>query len=68
MYDVSDWTTVQSDVGADWTAKTPPRTASPADARQNGEPVVCVRGSGFNDAQRPFTPDQCLGVVNRLRT
>ncbi|WP_405901865.1 discoidin domain-containing protein [Streptomyces sp. NBC_00656] len=64
MYDVSDWTTMQSDIKADWTAKMRPHTASPAYAKQNGKPVVCLWGFGFNDAQRPFTPDQCLDVVN----
>lgn len=64
MYDVSDWTTMQSDIKADWTAKMRSHTDSPAYAKQNGKPVVCIWGFGFNDAQRPFTPDQCLDVVN----
>ncbi|BAJ30851.1 hypothetical protein KSE_50730 [Kitasatospora setae KM-6054] len=64
MYDVSDWTTMQSDIKADWTNKMSAHTASPAYARQNGKPVVCVWGFGFNDNQRPFTPAQCLDVLN----
>lgn len=28
-------------------------TSSPVYARQNGKPVVCVRGFGFNDPGRP---------------
>ncbi|MFF4339697.1 discoidin domain-containing protein [Kitasatospora sp. NPDC001540] len=64
MYDVSDWTTMQSDIKTDWTNKMRAHTASPAYARQNGKPVVCVWGFGFNDAQRPFTPAQCQDVVN----
>lgn len=64
MYDVSDWTTMQGDIKADWTAKMRSHTASPAYAKQNGKPVICIWGFGFNDAQRPFTPDQCLDVVN----
>ena len=38
----------------------PPRCrrtpASPAYARQNGKPVVCIWGFGFNDDGRPFAP------------
>ncbi|QKW21607.1 discoidin domain-containing protein [Kitasatospora sp. NA04385] len=64
MYDVSDWTGMQSEIKADWTGKMRAHTASPAYARQNGKPVVCVWGFGFNDNQRPFTPAQCLDVVN----
>ncbi|CAM5275286.1 hypothetical protein SAVIM338S_00047 [Streptomyces avidinii] len=64
MYDVSDWTSMQSDIKADWTNKMRTHTASPAYARQNDRPVVCVWGFGFNDNQRPFTPDACLDVVN----
>ncbi|WP_353940615.1 discoidin domain-containing protein [Streptomyces sp. HUAS MG91] len=64
MYDVSDWTTMQTDIKADWTNKMRAHTASSAYARQNGKPAVCLWGFGFNDAQRPFAPDVCLDVVN----
>ncbi|MER7575784.1 discoidin domain-containing protein [Streptomyces sp. NPDC126514] len=64
MYDVSDWTTMQNDIKADWTTKMRAHTASPGYARQNGKPVVCIWGFGFNDAQRPFAPAPCLDVVN----
>ncbi|NUS15134.1 MAG: xylosidase [Streptomyces sp.] len=64
MYDVSDWTAMQSDIKADWTNKMKAHTASPAYARQNGKPVVCIWGFGFNDNQRPFTPAACLDVVD----
>ncbi|MET7346235.1 discoidin domain-containing protein [Streptomyces sp. NPDC087866] len=64
MYDVSDWTSMQTDIKADWTAKMRAHTASSAYARQNGKPVVCIWGFGFNDAQRPFTPEACLDVLN----
>ncbi|MFE5898207.1 discoidin domain-containing protein [Streptomyces sp. NPDC056488] len=64
MYDVSDWTSMQNDIKADWTTKMRTHTASPAYARQNGKPVVCIWGFGFNDPQRPFAPPQCLDVVN----
>ncbi|GJF30949.1 hypothetical protein KNE206_36490 [Kitasatospora sp. NE20-6] len=64
MYDVSDWTAMQSEIKADWTAKMRAHTASSAYARQNGKPVVCIWGFGFNDNQRPFAPAACLDVVN----
>ncbi|MER5891197.1 discoidin domain-containing protein [Streptomyces sp. NPDC001941] len=64
MYDVSDWTSMQTDIKADWVDKMRAHTASPAYARQNGKPVACVWGFGFNDNQRPFGPDACLDVVN----
>ena len=64
MYDVSDWTNMQSDIKTDWTNKMSAHTASSAYAVQNGKPVVCVWGFGFNDAQRPFTAAACLDVVN----
>ncbi|MFC6599731.1 discoidin domain-containing protein [Kitasatospora paranensis] len=64
MYDVSDWTTMQADIKTDWTNKMRAHTASSAYARQNGKPVVCIWGFGFNDNQRPFAPDACLDVVN----
>ncbi|NEC08301.1 discoidin domain-containing protein [Streptomyces sp. SID7909] len=64
MYDVSDWTSMQTAIKADWTAKMRAHTASSAYARQNGKPVVCIWGFGFNDAQRPFTPEACLDVLN----
>ncbi|MEV4556526.1 discoidin domain-containing protein [Kitasatospora sp. NPDC049285] len=64
MYDVSDWTTMQADIKTDWTNKMRAHTASSAYARQNGKPVVCIWGFGFNDNQRPFAPGPCLDVVN----
>lgn len=64
MYDVSDWTAMQTEIKADWTNKMRQHASSSAYARQNGKPVVCIWGFGFNDGQRPFTPDACLDVVN----
>ncbi|MEW1568666.1 discoidin domain-containing protein [Streptomyces sp. NPDC093509] len=64
MYDVSDWTAMQTEIKADWTNKMRQHAGSSAYARQNGKPVVCVWGFGFNDGQRPFTADVCLDVVN----
>ena len=64
MYDVTGWTAMQQEIKADWTAKMAAHTASSAYARQNGRPVVCVWGFGFDDDGRPFTPAACLDVVN----
>ncbi|WP_327286917.1 xylosidase [Streptomyces sp. NBC_01198] len=64
MYDVSDWTNMQSDIKADWTNKMKAYTASSAYATQNGKPVVCIWGFGFADNQRPFSAAACLDVVN----
>ncbi|WP_328474270.1 discoidin domain-containing protein [Actinoplanes sp. NBC_00393] len=63
MYDVTGWTGMQSQIKTDWTSKMSAHTASSAYARQNGKPVVCIWGFGFNDDGRPFTPAQCLDVV-----
>ncbi|MFF5083958.1 discoidin domain-containing protein [Actinoplanes sp. NPDC000266] len=67
MYDVTGWTNMQSELKTDWTTKMSAHTASPAYARQNGKPVVCVWGFGFNDDGRPFAPAACLDVVNWLK-
>jgi len=64
MYDVTNWTSMQSEIKTDWATKMSAHTASPAYARQNGKPVVCVWGFGFDDPGRPFGPAACLDVVN----
>jgi hypothetical protein len=64
MYDVSGWTNMQSEVKADWVAKMSQYTASPAYARHNGKPVVCLWGFGFNDGNHPFTAEASLDVIN----
>ncbi|MEV6303461.1 discoidin domain-containing protein [Actinoplanes sp. NPDC051861] len=64
MYDVTSWTNMQSELKTDWTTKMAAHTASAAYAKQNGKPVVCIWGFGFNDDGRPFAPAQCLDVVN----
>ena len=64
MYDVTGWTAMQSQIKTDWLAKMVAHTASPAYARQNGKPVVCIWGFGFDDPGRPFAPAECLEVVN----
>ncbi|GIF51448.1 hypothetical protein DFJ67_7342 [Asanoa ferruginea] len=64
MYDVTSWTNMQSEIKTDWTSKMSAHVASPAYARQNGKPVVCIWGFGFNDSGRPFAPGPCLDVIN----
>ncbi|MFF4595799.1 glycoside hydrolase family 71/99-like protein [Amycolatopsis sp. NPDC001319] len=64
MYDVSGWASMQQEIKADWTAKMAAHTASSAYARQNGKPVVCVWGFGFNDDNHPWDAGTCLDVVN----
>ncbi|MBB2946519.1 hypothetical protein FB565_006287 [Actinoplanes lutulentus] len=63
MYDVTGWTGMQTQIKTDWTSKMSAHTGSSAYARQNGKPVVCVWGFGFDDDGRPFTPAQCLDVI-----
>jgi chitodextrinase len=64
MYDVTWWLNMQSEIKTDWSTKMSAYTSSPAYARQNGKPVVCIWGFGFNDDGRPFAPAACLDVIN----
>ncbi|UAY50840.1 glycoside hydrolase family 71/99-like protein [Ferruginibacter albus] len=63
MYDVTQWTNMQTEIKADWTNKMKQYTSSSAYAMQNGKPVVCIWGFGFNDDNHPWTPDVCLDVI-----
>jgi chitodextrinase len=63
MYDATGWTNMQSEMKADWTNKMSALTASPAYAKQNGKPVVCIWGFGFNDTNHPWDAATCLDVV-----
>jgi hypothetical protein len=64
MYDVSGWTNMQSEIKTDWTNKMKAYTSSSAYAVQNGKPVVCIWGFGFNDTNHNFSADVCLDVIN----
>ena len=64
MYDVSGWANMRPEIKTDWTAKMSAMTSSPAYARQNGKPVVCIWGFGFNDVNHPWGSGECLDVVN----
>jgi hypothetical protein len=63
MYDVTGWTNAPTELKTDWTTTSSAHTASPAYARQNGKPVVCLWGFGFGDDGRPFTAAQALDVI-----
>lgn len=63
MYDVSAWMNMQTELKTDWTNKMKAYTASSAYAKQNGKPVVCIWGFGFNDANHPFSVSACLDVI-----
>jgi chitodextrinase len=68
MYDVTGWSSMQSEIKTDWTNKMSAHTASSAYAKQNGKPVVCIWGFGFNDSNHPFTADACLDVINWFKS
>lgn len=64
MYDATGWANMQPEMKADWTAKMSAHTASGAYARQNGKPVVCIWGFGYDDGNHPWDASTCLDVVN----
>ncbi|MEV6283683.1 glycoside hydrolase family 71/99-like protein [Kribbella sp. NPDC051770] len=64
MYDATDWQNMQSEMKQDWTNKMRAYTASPMYAKQNGKPVVCIWGFGFNEPNKAFPASVCLDVVN----
>ena len=64
MYDVGNWTNMQSEIKTDWTSKMSAHTSSSAYARQNGKPVVAIWGFGFDDNNHPWSAATCLDVVN----
>lgn len=63
MYDVTGWTNMQTEVKADWTSKMKAYTTSAAYAKQNGKPVVCIWGFGFNDNNHPWGASACMEVI-----
>jgi hypothetical protein len=64
MYDATGWTNMATEMPTDWTNKMSAYTSSSAYAHQNGKPVVCIWGFGFNDANHPWDAATCLSVVN----
>jgi hypothetical protein len=73
MYDVTGWTTMQSDIKADWTNLMSTYTSSTAYAKQNGKPVVGIWG--HLPRRHPVVPGSGLlrhgwrtqGVADRCR-
>ncbi|MDB5120125.1 MAG: hypothetical protein JWN56_1343 [Sphingobacteriales bacterium] len=63
MYDVSGWTSMQTQIKTDWTNKMKAYTSSSAYAKQNNKPVVCIWGFGFSDNNHPWTAAVCLEVI-----
>jgi hypothetical protein len=64
MYDISGWTTFDSDLPADWTQHIVSElslTASPAYARHLGKPVIAIWGVGYSG--HPGTPQTTLQVI-----
>jgi len=64
MYDISGWTTFDTDLPTDWTQDMVGQlnlTASPAYARHHGKPVVAIWGLGYSG--HPGTPQTTLQVI-----
>ncbi len=64
MYDISGWTTFDTDLPADWMQHITGElhlTDSAAYARQGGKPVVAIWGVGYSG--HPGTPQTTLGVI-----
>ncbi len=64
MYDISGWTTFDTDLPTDWMQHITAElhlTDSPAYARQGGKPVVAIWGLGYSG--HPGTPQTTLQVV-----
>lgn len=65
MWDLSGWSNFQTELKNDWNKYVKDFTKSPAYAKQNGKPVVCMWGIGYND--QPGTVEQFLDVINFLK-
>jgi hypothetical protein len=72
MYDVSGWNSnsMPAQIEYDWTNVMVQLqiTNSPMYARQNGEPVVCIWGFGFNDSNHPWDAPTCESIVNWFKS
>jgi len=73
MYDVSGWTSFETQMENDWSTVINNNTsinvtASPMYAKQNGKPVVCIWGFGFNDGNHPTDSAACLRVINWFKS
>ena len=73
MYDCSSWPSnpFVSDIESDWTNEIIGAlhlTNSPMYALQNGKPVVCIWGFGFNDGNHPWPTNVCINVINYFKS
>lgn len=72
MYDVSGWNrnAMPAQIEYDWTNNLAQLhiTNSPMYARQDGQPVVCIWGFGFNDANHPWDAATCASVINWFKS
>ncbi|HWY30020.1 MAG TPA: malectin domain-containing carbohydrate-binding protein, partial [Candidatus Acidoferrum sp.] len=72
MYDVSGWTSnaMPAQIEYDWTNVMVQLqiTNSPMYAMQNGKPVVCIWGFGFNDSNHPWDAPTCTSVINWFKS
>lgn len=65
QWDISGWTNFDTELKTDWFNYVQNFTKSPAYAKQNGKPVVCIWGLGFLD--RPGNVTQALDIINFLK-
>jgi hypothetical protein len=72
MYDVSGWASnaMPAQIEYDWTNVMVQLqiTNSPMYAMQNGKPVVCIWGFGFNDSNHPWNAATCASVINWFKS
>jgi hypothetical protein len=72
MYDVSGWNSnaMPAQIEYDWTNVMVQLqiTNSPAYAMQNGKPVVCIWGFGFNDSNHPWDATTSASVINWFKS
>jgi len=73
MYDISGDADMQSRLKTDWVntiTGSLDLLSSPAYARQNGKPVVCIFGMGYKGAKEPGGGDSaaCIDVINWFRS
>src|ERR1017187_368573 len=72
MYDVSGWNSnaIPAQIEHDWTNVMVHLhiTNSPMYAMQNGKPVVCIWGFGFNDSNHPWDAVTCASVINWFKS
>ena len=72
MYDVSGWNSnaMPAQIEYDWTNVMVQLhiTNSPMYAMQDGKPVVCIWGFGFNDPNHPWDAPTCASVINWFKS